>query len=71
MGWDVGGVVDLLLEPVNTSECYALMAALQGAITGEEATMLTWLPCEGSGLKRAILAESGDYTFASDAVDRA
>jgi xanthine dehydrogenase accessory factor len=65
-GLGCGGVVDLLLEPVNTSECQALMAAMQGAIAGEEAMVLTWLPLEGRGLKRAILAESGDYTFASD-----
>jgi xanthine dehydrogenase accessory factor len=65
-GLGCGGVVDLLLEPVGTSECQALMAALQGAIAGEEAAVLTWLPREGRGLKRAILAESGDYTFASD-----
>jgi xanthine/CO dehydrogenase XdhC/CoxF family maturation factor len=65
-GLGCGGVVDLLLEPTGTSECKALMAALQAAVAGKEATVLTWLPREGRGLERAILAESGDYTFASD-----
>ena len=65
-GLGCGGVVDLLVEPANTPECRALMAALERSIVGEEATALTWLPHEGRRLQRAILAESGDYTFASD-----
>jgi len=65
-GLGCGGIVDLLLEPANTPECRALMAALEASVVGEEATALTWLPREGRGLERAILAESGDYTFASD-----
>jgi xanthine dehydrogenase accessory factor len=65
-GLGCGGVVDLLVEPANTPECRALMAALERSLAGEEATVLTWLPYEGRGLQRAILAESGDYTFATD-----
>lgn len=66
-GLGCGGVVDLLLEPANTPECKALMAALEAAVSGEDATtVLTWLPQEGQGLQRAVLAASGDYTFASD-----
>ena len=65
-GLGCGGVVDLLVEPANTPECRALMAALERSVAGEEATVLTWLPHEGRGLQRAILAESGDYTFATD-----
>jgi len=65
-GLGCGGVVDLLVEPANTPECRALMAALESSVVGKEATVLTWLPHEGRGLQRAILADSGDYTFASD-----
>jgi xanthine/CO dehydrogenase XdhC/CoxF family maturation factor len=65
-GLGCGGVVDLLLEPASTSECQALMRALEGAVAGEETTVITWLPREGRGLERAVLAESGDYTFASE-----
>jgi xanthine dehydrogenase accessory factor len=65
-GLGCGGVVDLLVEPANTPECSELMASLERSIVGEEATVLTWLPREERGLQRAILTESGDYTFASD-----
>jgi xanthine/CO dehydrogenase XdhC/CoxF family maturation factor len=64
-GLGCGGVVDLLLEPVDTPECRALMSALEHALAGEEATVLTWLPREGRKLARAVLSASGDYTFAS------
>jgi xanthine dehydrogenase accessory factor len=65
-GLGCGGVVDLLLEPTDTAECQALMAALEGAIAGEEVTVLTWLPNKDRGLARAVLATSGDFTFASE-----
>jgi xanthine dehydrogenase accessory factor len=65
-GLGCGGVVDLLLEPANTVECQALMAALEGAVAGQDATVLTWLPRERRALQRAVLAASGDYIFASD-----
>jgi xanthine dehydrogenase accessory factor len=67
-GLGCGGIVDVLLEPANTPECVAVMAALEGALGGEEVTVLTWLPREGRGLARAVLAASGDYTFASEAL---
>jgi xanthine dehydrogenase accessory factor len=65
-GLGCGGVVDLLLEPGNTPECQALMAAMEKAIAGEEATVLTWLPHKGRSLARAVLAANGDFTFASE-----
>jgi xanthine dehydrogenase accessory factor len=65
-GLGCGGVVDLLMEPVNTPECQALMAAMGRALRGEEATVLTWLPREGRGLARAVLEKSGDFSFASE-----
>ncbi|HEY1965599.1 MAG TPA: XdhC family protein [Acidobacteriaceae bacterium] len=64
-GLGCGGVVDLLLEPADTPECRALMSALEHALAGQEATVLTWLPREGRELARAVLSASGDFTFAS------
>jgi xanthine/CO dehydrogenase XdhC/CoxF family maturation factor len=64
-GLGCGGVVDLLLEPADTPECRALMSALEHALAGQEATVLTWLPREGRKLARAVLSASGDFTFAS------
>jgi xanthine/CO dehydrogenase XdhC/CoxF family maturation factor len=65
-GLGCGGVVDLLLEPVGTPECMALMKAMEGAQNGEPSTVVSWLPRRGHGLARAVLAESGDFTFASE-----
>ena len=64
-GLGCGGVVDLLMEPTDTAECRALMAAMKESLRGENTTVLTWLPRKGRELFRAVLAESGDITFAS------
>src|SRR5271154_6696670 len=48
-GLGCGGVGDLLLEPADTPECAAVMTALEGALAGEEATVLTWLPGKNRG----------------------
>jgi xanthine dehydrogenase accessory factor len=64
-GLGCGGRVDLLIEPVDTPECCALLAALEGALAGDEAMVLTWLPREGLELKRAVIAANGDFKFAS------
>jgi xanthine/CO dehydrogenase XdhC/CoxF family maturation factor len=64
-GLGCGGVVDLLLEPADTPECRALMAAMERSLAGERATVVTWLPREGRGLARAVLSASGDLLFAS------
>jgi xanthine dehydrogenase accessory factor len=65
-GLGCGGIVDLLIEPVDTNECRAVFAALDGALNGDEVTVLTWLPRVGRRLERAVLAASGDFTFASE-----
>jgi xanthine dehydrogenase accessory factor len=72
-GLGCGGAVDLLLEPAATPECRALMLAMEAAVAGGEATVLTWLPRQGAGLpglgtelKRAVLSPDGDFTFASE-----
>ncbi len=64
-GLGCGGVVDLLLEPADTPECRALMSAMEQAVAGEEATVLTCLPHDGRRLARAVLSATGDVKFAS------
>jgi xanthine dehydrogenase accessory factor len=64
-GLGCGGIVDLLIEPVDTPECRAALTALEVVLAGDEVTVLTWLPCAGRSLKRAVLAASGDFIFAS------
>jgi xanthine dehydrogenase accessory factor len=65
-GLGCGGVVDLLLEPAATPECRALMEAQEASLSGEQMTVITWLPREGRGLARAVLSASRDFTFASE-----
>src|SRR5271154_2448571 len=65
-GLGCGGIVDLLLEPVDTPECRELMAVLERALAGNELTVLTWLPRKGRGLMRAVITVSGDFAFASE-----
>jgi xanthine/CO dehydrogenase XdhC/CoxF family maturation factor len=64
-GLGCGGVVDLLLEPVNTPECEALMGAMERSLAGERSVVITWLPGDGKALRRVVL--SGDkVVFASE-----
>jgi xanthine dehydrogenase accessory factor len=65
-GLGCGGVVDLLLEPAETPEFVALMTALEGAMGGKQATVLTWLPGHGWEFARAVLTPGGDFSFASE-----
>jgi xanthine/CO dehydrogenase XdhC/CoxF family maturation factor len=67
-GLGCGGVVDLLLEPGDTAECRALMAAMEGSLAGKDATVVTWLPRGDRGLARAVLSVGGDFLFASSAL---
>jgi xanthine dehydrogenase accessory factor len=68
-GLGCGGVVDLLVEPVDTPECRALLEAMERSLIGEgigkEARVVTWLPGEGKGLRRVVLGEDGTVVFAS------
>ncbi len=64
-GLGCGGVVDLLLEPVETPECEALLAAMERSFSGEQATVVTWLPGEGRLLRRVVLGTDGEVIFAS------
>jgi xanthine dehydrogenase accessory factor len=70
-GLGCGGVVTLLMEPTETVECRALMEAMAESLRGEETTVLTWMPREGRGLARAVLAGSGDFDFASEGLSEA
>jgi xanthine dehydrogenase accessory factor len=67
-GLGCGGVVDLLIEPASTPECQAVLAALEGALAGDESTVLSWLPLDDRGLARAVLSVTGDFTFVSEAL---
>jgi len=65
-GLGCGGVVDLLMEPVDTVECRALMEAMERALAGEDVVVVTWLPGEGRGLRRVVLTKDGTVIFASE-----
>ena len=58
-GLGCGGAVDLLFEPGHTLECRALMSALESAIAGEETTVLTWLPSDGTTVKARCALRRG------------
>jgi xanthine dehydrogenase accessory factor len=64
-GLGCGGVVDLLVEPVETAECRALIEAMEGSLAGKAATVVTWLPGEGKELRRVVLRD-GEIVFASE-----
>lgn len=65
-GLGCGGIVDLLLEPTDTPECRALLAAMQASLTGEESHIATWLPQGNAQLRRAVLAPDRSVVFASE-----
>jgi xanthine/CO dehydrogenase XdhC/CoxF family maturation factor len=64
-GLGCGGVVDLLLEPVDTAECEALLQSVERSLAGETSTVVTWLPGEGKALRRVVLDSNGSVVFAS------
>lgn len=64
-GLGCGGVVDLLLEPADTPECEALLAAMEASLSGDESFVATWLPADGKPLRRALLGANGEVTFRS------
>ena len=68
-GLGCGGVLDLLLEPVDTPEFGALFSALERSLAGEERTVTTWLPQPGLGLRRAVWTASGAVVFQSPGLD--
>jgi xanthine dehydrogenase accessory factor len=64
-GLGCGGVVDLLLEPVGTTECRALMDAMENALAGMDSVVVNYLPGDGRGLRRVVLRD-GVVVFASE-----
>lgn len=64
-GLGCGGVVDLLIEPANTAEATALLQAMETSLTGAEMRVATWLPVEGSPLRRLVLDATGGVNYAS------
>jgi len=67
-GLGCGGVVDLLLEPVDTAECRALLSAMERSLAGEGSTVVTWLPGKGKELRRVIVGADGNVIFDSQAL---
>jgi xanthine dehydrogenase accessory factor len=65
-GLGCGGVVDLLIEPVGTAECEALISAMDASLSGVESTIATWLPHTSQPLQRVIWNESGEVVFRSE-----
>ncbi len=69
-GLGCGGTVDLLIEPTGTPEFEALVSAIGDSLRGHESRVVTFLPGNGRGLRRAIYDTDGNVIFASDRVDR-
>jgi len=68
-GLGCGGVVDLLLEPADTPECCALLAAMEASLGGTEARVATWLPAKERPLRRAVIAADGAVIFRSEGLN--
>lgn len=64
-GLGCGGTLDLLIEPVDTSEAAALSNAMAESLTGFRRNVVTWLPAIGKPLRRAVYDESGTVLFES------
>ncbi len=64
-GLGCGGVVDLMLEPVGTPECRALMDAMEASLAGTDSMVVNYLPGDGKGLRRVVLRD-GAVVFASE-----
>jgi len=65
-GLGCGGIVDLLLEPAETPECRALLAAMEMSLGGDESLVAAWLPATGRQLRRAVFSARSDVIFRSE-----
>jgi xanthine dehydrogenase accessory factor len=65
-GLGCGGIIDLLLEPVETPECQALLGALELSLSDREYFVATWLPRTDRRMMRAVFTEDGKPVFVSD-----
>jgi xanthine/CO dehydrogenase XdhC/CoxF family maturation factor len=68
-GLGCGGVIDVLLEPVDTPECVALMEAIDSSLDGHELFIVTWLPTIERKMMRAVFGRNGDSIFSSAVIE--
>ena len=64
-GLGCGGTVDVLIEPVNTPECGALMQAFAASLQDQPRTVHTWLPAPGRALARTVTGSNNNELFRS------
>lgn len=64
-GLGCGGTVDVLIEPVDTPECAALMEALSSSLQDQPRLVQTWLPGNGRPLCRHIATRDNTELFRS------
>lgn len=67
-GLGCGGVLDVLMEPVETPECQALLHALECSLSGAEHLVVTWLPSDKHEMMRATFRSDGEVIFSSDSL---
>jgi xanthine dehydrogenase accessory factor len=65
-GLGCGGVLDLLLESVETPESQALLQAIEATFSGEERLVATSLPTSARRMMRAVFRSDGELIFASN-----
>ncbi len=64
-GLGCGGTVELLFEPADAPEGRALLEAMEASLRGREATVVSFLPGGGRGLRRLIVGADGALVFRS------
>jgi xanthine dehydrogenase accessory factor len=64
-GLGCGGVLDVLLESIDTAECQALLLAVEATLSGHGHLVATWLPKDDEGMMRAVFRADGELIFAS------
>jgi xanthine dehydrogenase accessory factor len=65
-GLGCGGTVELLFESADVAEGRALLKAMERSLHGEEATIVSFLPGAGRGLRRLIVGADGRVLFRSE-----
>jgi xanthine/CO dehydrogenase XdhC/CoxF family maturation factor len=64
-GLGCGGVLDVLLERVESPECQALLGAMESTLSRRGHVIATWLPTADRVMMRAIFRADGEFVFAS------
>jgi xanthine dehydrogenase accessory factor len=65
-GLGCGGTVELLFESAEAPEGQALLEAMEASLNGREATVVSFLPGGGRGLRRLIVDANGAVVFRSE-----